>query len=135
MGKIAKIIVGAGLVAIGYSAGDYMARDSEYLVERTHYSVFLKSKSLDKSYPLNVFNNEVYIGNSDHNLQGVKELAQYEGRKAMMPTVVGMNKRAEDLEKKIEKRKMTDAVEQIGERLRQYWTNFKHGLLDGDGEK
>ena len=128
--KAAYTALVMGALGLGAVAGRYSALDREYRVERKDDGVLLRSTSLNTTYPLTRVSDNVYLGNSLHNLKGVQDMATREGQQALQPTVEALTQRTDELQGKIDKRRLVDQVEEIADRIEDGWRNFKHNLLE-----
>lgn len=130
--KAAYVTIAAGLFVTGVAIGHYSATDREYQIMRFDEAVFLRSVSLDRAYQLTRTQDEVYLGDSEHNLKGVRAVSYLEGKEAMQPQVEQLTNQVSELEGKIRARKVVDTVEDVGDNIGDGWRNFKHNLLDGN---
>jgi len=78
MSKLGKMLLFAGCFTAGYFVGKgFVNKDvvsSKYEVVQREDNHFLRSKELDKSYVLREINREVYMGDLEHMINGVKEM-------------------------------------------------------------
>ena len=115
--------------AIGAIGGHYCTLDREYRIERICDGVSLTALSLEKSYSLTQTGKEFYLGDSDHNIKGVKAMATVEGRRSEQPTVRQLEGKVSELEGKIWQRQLVDDAESIGDAVKYGWNNLKRSLI------
>jgi len=67
-----------GSITGSFISGSYLgyqaAKDRDYTIIRKDESVFLNSNQLEKSYPLVQQQNEIYLGDADHQFKGLQAL-------------------------------------------------------------
>jgi hypothetical protein len=115
---------------IGGIIGRYTALDRNYRIEREQGQVMLRSADPNQAYPLTILDGQIYLGDSEHNLIGVRKLSKYEGQQSMQPTVDTLAETNSELEGRIKARQITDTIEEVGDDLRDAWRNFKHNLIE-----
>lgn len=74
-----KSVIGGILIGgvIGY--GVNKLKQPEYTLNEKNNTTFLESKSVDKAYEVNKTQDNFYLGDLEHNLLGVRELAYMQG--------------------------------------------------------
>ncbi len=133
MKKLYKVLIGVtgiGLMTGSCQIGRYIERDCDYRIQRKADQAFLHVTGIDQMYELHRVNDHVYLGGSDHNLQGVREVGQIEGIRSAQPQIDALRNQNEQLEGRISRRKIADQVEDIGGDIKEGWRNFKHNLLE-----
>ena len=80
MSKLGRILLFAGSFAAGYFVGKGRVNQDftsvNYEIVQQDNSHFLRSKELDKAYKLHEVNREVYMGDLEHMINGVKEMVK-----------------------------------------------------------
>jgi hypothetical protein len=78
MSKLGNILLFAGSFAAGYFVGKDTVKDvvstSRYEVVVQEDNHFLRSKELNKAWPLYDINDETYMGDVDHMVDGIKNM-------------------------------------------------------------
>ena len=67
-----------GCSALGFARGRSLGTDRDYQLQRNHEEVLLIVKDTDTCYELTRLNDQVYLGNAEHNLNGSLELGRYQ---------------------------------------------------------
>lgn len=123
MGFVKKAIVGGMIFLGGMYAGNQTAQDPVYSINRNEQQVVLQANNVNKSYELTRAGNDVYMGDSMHNLKGVQAMALEEGKRIIKPQV-------DSLETKIQSRKKFDRFEKFTDDLKDAYMDFKHNTLE-----
>ncbi len=76
LGLFAASMTASGVTGgyLGYQAG----QDAEFTIQRTNNIPSLVAHQLDKSYAISTIDNDVFLGGLDHQVKGVKAMAQQE---------------------------------------------------------
>jgi hypothetical protein len=121
--KIMSVLYTAAALAVGGAVGYNMALDKDYRVNRSGAEVTLESRTLGKEYPLNVVGKDMYLGNSEHNLQGVRVMGIYEGQQSVLgaPAAQGTT----TIDDKVAKKSLGQKVGQVGDAAKESWKTFK----------
>jgi len=78
MGLIGKILTGGALVGAGMLIGSNMAKDKEYVVQRSGDTASLLDKVTKNEYVLTRAEAETYLGTATHNFKGAFVLGAQE---------------------------------------------------------
>jgi hypothetical protein len=76
--KIIKPLILTGIIAGSYFTGKNLNEDQEYRIIRENQTITLESKILEKQYQIQQIEREIYLGDSEHNFKGARELMIYE---------------------------------------------------------
>lgn len=83
---VKKLLIAGSIAASGiggYVIGNNNTEDNEYQIKRTDSTVVLYNKNIDKEHQIFKINDDFYVGNSEHQLKGLKNVAMYEVMKEM----------------------------------------------------
>ena len=119
----------AAVVASGY-AGFNAALDRDYRIQKNEGQISLYSRSLDKALPITSTEKTFYLGNSDHNLNGVKELGKKEGQESMKPKIEGLEGQVQQYQGQLDKLKIMSNLENLGLFMKNAWYNAKDNALN-----
>lgn len=72
--SILKTAFFCGSIYLAYVIGGVSALDSEYKINRFDNGVSIESKSLNKSYQLQILGGDLFLGSLEHQMEGVKKL-------------------------------------------------------------
>ncbi|MFW6310917.1 MAG: hypothetical protein ACOC1K_01900 [Nanoarchaeota archaeon] len=86
---------------IGYGASKL--RQPEYTLSEKNEVTYLKSENINKKYEINKVNDNFYLGDLEHNLQGVKDLA-YKAGVEQEDSLIHKNNIRDELEKIVEEK-------------------------------
>ena len=67
-----------GAIVTGYFLNSGHKDVEGFELRKDGHEVVLYSESLGKGYEINVMDNEVYVGNAEHQYQGMRALTNYE---------------------------------------------------------
>jgi hypothetical protein len=70
MGLIGKILTGGALVGAGMLIGSNIAKDKEYVVQRSQDRAMIVDKVTKNEYVLTRAENQTYLGTAAHNFKG-----------------------------------------------------------------
>lgn len=129
---LSGLIIGA---SIGYAVNkikqpDYVLREKNNILE-------VQSRRLDKSYEIIRTNNTFYLGDFEHNLQGVREIAYRNGLEFKEQYVLQEQSKRKELElivqeqnTKIRRRKFFDKLDETADKIKFWYQDLKRRQLD-----
>jgi hypothetical protein len=120
-----------GCMAGSFVVGKFYATDRQYAIERPSDVPVALFYNKDSGQRLPIYPTEkgTFVGSSEHNLQGVREIAILEGQESMRPTVDALQRYSDTLERKIVARQFTDRVEEVWDDVCDGVRNIKHNLI------
>jgi hypothetical protein len=122
-----------GLMLASSIAGGYIGHkatlDKDYRIMRNADYISLHSISSSNSYIITEHNRQTYLGDSEHNLRGVKVTALYEGKNEIKPIIKDLQEQVNTLENRIRMRRITDGIENLGDGIKDAWRNIKHNTI------
>ena len=126
--KVLYSTIAAGALAAAGAAGYFAGQDSEYRVQRQGDSVLLYSITLDKAHQLTQAANDFYLGDSDHNLQGVKEVAKVEGQQSVKPEIDAVREQRDMCQEELSRRQRKEDLVAIVEGAKVGAGNLMQGI-------
>jgi uncharacterized membrane protein len=129
----AKNIIGGLLLGVGVGYCSGKINQPSYTLQEKNESTYLFSKSNNKSFKINEVNNNFYLGDFEHNLDGLRAVSYVNGLSEKEDELFVERQRSNDLEdklneqtKKIRRRKFFDKVDETKDKIDK--TRYKINL-------
>ncbi|MBU0472070.1 MAG: hypothetical protein KKF89_02070 [Nanoarchaeota archaeon] len=126
MGFIGKtlytVVVAGGMFVAGMYFGNKMSNDSDYSIHRTKQAVTLEAENVNKTYPITMVGDEIYLGSAMHNLQGITALGMIKDKEIN-------NLGGETIDGKVDPKELMNVVEQIGDKVVNAYKDVKEKVM------
>lgn len=114
--------------SLGVIIGYYTTVDREFRVDRDRNYVGISSVSQGTSYPLTSLGGDVFLGNSQHHLSGVRAAALCEGQEAMRPRLESLENKVSDLQRQNLMKDIRNVYDRTVYKIKEGWHNFMEDL-------
>ncbi|MCC7574096.1 hypothetical protein KO361_00690 [Candidatus Woesearchaeota archaeon] len=136
MSNLRNVVSG---LLIGGVVGYFVAKNNQplYTLSEKNNINYLFSKNVKKAYELNEFSDNFYLGGVDHNLNGVRDLAYFQGFSFKEKELLIEKQRCDSLDiiledslDKLDKLRKIDKLDDIGEKINQGYQYLRLKMRD-----